>query len=40
MRKLPRFKEFVRQSGLVDYWREYGWPDMCRRLGENDFECD
>jgi hypothetical protein len=40
MRKLPRFKEFVRQIGLVDYWREYGWPDMCRRLGENDFECD
>jgi tetratricopeptide (TPR) repeat protein len=39
-RKLPRFKEFVRDIGLVDYWREYGWADFCRRVGENDFECD
>jgi hypothetical protein len=40
MRKLPRFKQFVRDIGLVDYWREYGWADFCRRVGENDFECD
>jgi hypothetical protein len=40
MRKLPRFKEFARSAGLVDYWKEYGWPDMCRPFGENDFECD
>jgi hypothetical protein len=40
MRKLPRFKEFMREVGLVDYWKEYGWPDMCRPVGENDFECD
>jgi hypothetical protein len=40
MRKLPRFKEFARDVGLVDYWKQYGWPDMCRPFGENDFECD
>jgi TolB-like protein len=40
MRKLPRFKEFVRQVGLVDYWKQYGWPDVCRPFGENDFECE
>jgi TolB-like protein len=40
MRKLPSFKKFAREIGLVDYWREYGWPDTCRRVGENDFECD
>ena len=40
MRKLPRFKEFARQIGLVDYWKQYGWPDICRPVGENDFECD
>jgi hypothetical protein len=40
MRKLPRFEEFARQIGLVDYWKQYGWPDMCRPFGENDFECD
>ena len=40
MRKLPRFKEFARSAGLVDYWKEYGWPDMCRPARETDFECD
>jgi TolB-like protein len=40
MRKLQRFKEFARRIGLVDYWREYGWADFCRPIGENDFECD
>jgi hypothetical protein len=40
MRKLPRFKEFARQIGLVDYWKQYGWPDVCRPFGENDFQCD
>jgi TolB-like protein len=40
VRKLPRFKTFARDIGLVDYWREYGWADFCRPMGENDFECD
>jgi hypothetical protein len=40
MRQLPRFKTFVREMGLVDYWQEYGWPDLCRPLGGSDFECD
>jgi adenylate cyclase len=40
IRKTPRFKEFVREIGLVDYWKEYGWPDICRPVGDDDFECD
>jgi TolB-like protein len=40
VRQLPRFKEFVREIGLVDYWNEFGWPDICRPLGNGDFECD
>ena len=42
VRQLPRFKEFVREIGLVDYWKEYGWPDtnICRPVGDDDFECD
>ncbi len=40
VRQLPRFKEFVREIGLVDYWKEYGWPDLCRPVGEDDFVCD
>jgi adenylate cyclase len=40
VRQLPRFKEFVREIGLVDYWKKYGLPDICRPVGDDDFECD
>jgi hypothetical protein len=30
----------VREAGLVDYWKARGWPDLCRPIGANDFECD
>ena len=40
VRQIPRFKEFVREIGLVDYWKEYGWPDLCRPVGYDDFVCD
>lgn len=36
---LDRFKLIVRDMGLVDYWRQRGWPDDCRPLEGNDFEC-
>ena len=40
LRKTERFKTFVRRAGLVDYWRERGWPDLCRPMGADDFVCD
>jgi adenylate cyclase len=40
VRKTPRFKKFVREIGLVDYWKEFGWPDLCRPIGDDDFVCD
>jgi adenylate cyclase len=40
IRKTPRFKKFVREIGLVDYWKEFGWPDLCRPVGDDDFVCD
>lgn len=40
MRQLPGFKDLARQMGLVDYWRTYGWGDLCRPVGTDDFECD
>jgi tetratricopeptide (TPR) repeat protein len=40
LRKTERFKALARRSGLVDYWRERGWPDLCRPVGADDFECD
>ena len=40
VRKTERFKAFVRKAGMVDYWRERGWPDLCRPQGTDDFVCD
>jgi TolB-like protein/class 3 adenylate cyclase len=39
VRQLPRFKEFAKETGLVDYWNKFGWPDLCRPVGD-DFVCD
>ena len=39
-RKLPGFKDLVRNLGLVDYWRAYEWPDFCRPAGAADFICE
>jgi TolB-like protein len=39
MRQHPRFRALVRESGLLDYWREWGWADMCEPVGEDDFRC-
>lgn len=39
VRALPRFKAVARENGLVAYWQQYGWPDLCRPLGDADFQC-
>ncbi len=40
MLKQQAVKDFLVRRGLVDYWRENDWPDFCRPLGDDDFECD
>jgi hypothetical protein len=40
VRKTDRFKRLVHAYGIVDYWRARGWPDLCRPVGADDFECD
>jgi TolB-like protein/Flp pilus assembly protein TadD len=40
VRKMERFKTYVRKAGLVDYWRAKGWPEFCRPVGTDDFACD
>jgi TolB-like protein len=39
VRKLPGFKQLVRDFGFVDYWRKFGWGDFCKSVGADDFEC-
>lgn len=29
-RKDPRFPQFAQRVGLVDYWKQYGYPDRCQ----------
>jgi TolB-like protein/DNA-binding SARP family transcriptional activator len=40
LRKTVRFKALMRVSGLADYWRERGWPDLCHPTTGDDFVCD
>jgi TolB-like protein len=40
VRGTERFKTVVRNAGFVDVWRARGWPDLCRPVGADDFECD
>ena len=39
LRPTAKFQAIVRDMGLVEYWREFGWNDFCSPLGEDDFEC-
>ncbi len=39
MRKLPGFKTLVEELELVTFWHTYSWPDYCRPLRNDDFEC-
>lgn len=40
LRTLPGFKAFMIEAGLADYWRRTGeWGDVCRPVGDDDFEC-
>jgi len=39
LRQNPQFRALFRDSGLVDYWRKWGWSDYCEPVGD-DFRCD
>ncbi len=34
-RQDPRFAGFAAELGLVNYWREDGWPDACQPVGDS-----
>jgi tetratricopeptide (TPR) repeat protein len=39
-RQTPAFKTMLRNRNIDTFWRKHGWPDLCRPLGDDDFECD
>jgi adenylate cyclase len=39
-RKSPEFKQFVANEKYEAYWREHSFPELCRPVGSDDFECD
>jgi TolB-like protein len=39
----PAFAGFAKRIGLVDYWKKYGWPDVCKPqpdAGPDAFVCE
>jgi len=40
IRQSPRFREILNETGLAAFYLEYGLPDLCHPVGENDFACD
>jgi TolB-like protein len=38
LRQHPRFRQFVEEEGLLDYWRAVGWSDYCEADGDS-FRC-
>jgi hypothetical protein len=36
----PAWKEQVRKYGVLDLWKSRGFPDWCKPVGADNFECD
>jgi TolB-like protein len=39
LRQDPRFRDLVMETGLLDYWKKWGWADYCEPNGDG-FRCD
>lgn len=39
LRDSEGLKDMLRIAQLPEYWRDHGWPEKCRPIGENDFTC-
>lgn len=39
LRQTEHFRDLVVESGLLDYWRKWGWSEYCRPDGDS-FVCD
>ncbi len=38
-RGTPQFKQYIRDNGVLTFWRERGFPPQCRKVGDDDFDC-
>jgi TolB-like protein/tetratricopeptide (TPR) repeat protein len=38
-RNSPAFRIIIERLGVPAYWREHGYPPLCRPLGVDDYEC-
>lgn len=41
-RQDPAFQGFAQRIGMLDYWKKFGWPDLCKpapTIGPNAFTC-
>ena len=38
-RTTPQFKTVIRAVGIFDYWQARGFPQQCKPVGDDDFEC-
>ena len=34
LRASPEFQTIIRDSGILDYWQQHGFPERCRDLGD------
>ena len=42
-RQHPAVQAFAQRLGMIDYWKKYGWPDLCRPAparGPDAFSCN
>lgn len=39
VRRLPEFSGLAASLNLDDYWRAYGWADMCAPIDDQNFSC-
>jgi tetratricopeptide (TPR) repeat protein len=37
LRRTPRFRSMIRETGLLDFWRKNGRPDLCAGASAEDF---
>ncbi|RDZ26546.1 winged helix-turn-helix domain-containing protein [Lysobacter silvisoli] len=40
LRQNPAFAQYLQRSGLLAFWREHGWPRLCRAEGREGVVCD